>query len=47
MLTLVYLLFNGYPSDKIVIPITIALSIVGIKMALANIKEEFANEKNY
>ena len=41
MLTL-YLLFYGYPSDKIVIPATIILTIIGIMMAVKGIREDLA-----
>ena len=47
MITLIYLLFNGYPSDNVVIPLTLVLSAYGVFMAIKNIKEELANEKNY
>lgn len=45
MFTLLFLLFilNGYPSDKVAIPMTIALVVLGIVNGIRGIKDE----KNY
>ena len=46
MITLIYLLFNGYPSDTIVIPLTLLLTIVAVSIAIKCIKEDLLYEKN-
>ena len=42
MITLIYLLFNGYPSDKVVIPETIVLVLLAIYISLKGIKEDIS-----
>lgn len=44
MLTLVYLLFYGYPSDQVVIPIIAVLTIIGIRIAITEIKKDLRGD---
>lgn len=40
MITLIYLLLNGYPSDKLVIPGTIVLVVLAMYLSIKGIKED-------
>ena len=45
LLIMIYVLFNGYPPDYIVIPMTIVLIVLSVLNAYKSIKEEI-NETN-
>lgn len=46
MLTMLYIMFNGYPSDKVVLPLTIVLTILAVKMALKEVVKEIRGLKH-